>query len=156
MNTDFILLSSFKDPRFRSAFQNYFAELDIPVSDWDGLFQEMDQEGCNLAFLLPSEDGGAAGFLQFQLTSFSHWFLEEKFGFIREFWVDPAFRSKGLGTMLLETVEQYCMEHGAYRVLLTADDAVDFYLARGYRKALGAQAKNRLAVLTKNLMNGCV
>lgn len=147
-----ILLTSFTDPRFRSAFQVYFTELDISVKDWAGLFQEMDQEGNNLAFLLPDGAEEAKGFLQFQMTSFSNWFFEEPLGFIREFWVRPACRRQGYGSLLLKRTEAYFLERGAYRAILTADPgAVDFYLARGYEKAPGVTAKNNMEVLTKTL-----
>ena len=112
MTAHAILLTGFTDPRFRTAFQTYFAELEVRVSDWDGLFQEMDREGNNSAWLLLDEDR-AIGFLQFQMTSFSNWFFEEPFGFIREFWVDPAFRRLGYGKMLLRLTEAYFLEHGA-------------------------------------------
>ena len=151
MNTNLILLSDFSDVCFRSAFQQYFAELDIHVSDWDGLFDEMNREGNNLAYLLPADGGGAAAFLQFQLTGFSNWFLEEDLGFIREFWVDPARRSRGIGTMLLVAAEQYFVQRGVFHALLTADNAVGFYLARGYRKSPGIRAKNQMEVLSKYL-----
>ena len=70
-----ILLSDFTDPRFRAAFQTYFTELGISVRDWDGLFQEMNDDGNNLAYLLLDDAGEALGFLQFQLTGFSNWFF---------------------------------------------------------------------------------
>lgn len=146
-----ILLSDFTDPRFRAAFQAYFDELDISVKDWDGLFREMNSEGNNLACLLPDDEGGTLGFLQFQLTGFSNWFFEEPFGFIREFWVHPAHRRQGYGRMLLHLAEAYFVEHGAYRSVLTADDAVAFYLANGYQKAPGIRAKNKMEVLVKKL-----
>ncbi|MDE7220344.1 MAG: GNAT family N-acetyltransferase [Oscillospiraceae bacterium] len=151
MSVNTILLTDFTDPRFRAAFQAYFAELKIPVQDWDSLFQEMNDEGTNRAYLLPDRWNGASGFLQFQLTGFSNWFFTEPFGFIREFWVAPALRRRGYGSLLLDMAERYFVEHGAYRALLTADDAVDFYLARGYRKAPGVTAKNDMEVLTKTL-----
>lgn len=147
-----ILLSDFTDPRFRAAFQAYFAELGIPVKDWDGLFQEMNSEGNNHAYLLLDDGGGTLGFLEFQLTGFSNWFFEEPFGFIREFWIDPAHRRQGHGRMLLHLAENYFVEHGAYRAVLTADDAVAFYLANGYQKAPGIRAKNKMEVLVKNLL----
>lgn len=49
MSVSTILLSEFADPRFRAAFQSYFAELGIAVKDWDGLFREMDGEKINRA-----------------------------------------------------------------------------------------------------------
>lgn len=145
------LLSDFTDSRFCAAFQAYFGELAISVKDWDGLFREMNEEGNNLAWLLLDESGGAMGFLQFQMTGFSNWFFEEPFGFIREFWIDPACRRQGYGKALLSLAETYFVEHGACRAVLTADDAVDFYLANGYGKSAGIKAKNKMEVLTKNL-----
>lgn len=150
MAANVIFLSDFTDPRFQAAFQTYFCDLDISVKDWDGLFQEMNEEGNNLACLLLNEEGTVSGFLQFQMTAFSNWFFEEPFGFIREFWVAPALRRRGYGSRLLAQAEDYFLEHGAHRVLLTADpDAVDFYLARGYEKAPGIQAKNKMEVFVK-------
>ena len=151
MAVDTILLSDFTDPRFCAAFRAYFAELDIPVRDWDGLFREMNGEGNNRAFLLLDGEE-TAGFLQFQMNAFSNWFFEEPFGFIREFWVAPGYRRRGYGSLLLERAENYFLDHGAHRVLLTAGpDAVDFYLAGGYEKAPGIRAKNQMEVLVKAL-----
>lgn len=152
MAANVIFLSDFTDPRFQAAFQTYFCELDISVNDWNGLFQEMNEEGNNLACLLLNGEGAADGFLQFQMTAFSNWFFEEPFGFVREFWVAPALRRQGNGSMLLELAEGYFREHGAHRALLTADpDAVGFYLARGYQRAPGIRAKNSMEVFGKTL-----
>ena len=151
MTANAILLSDFRDIRFRSAFQMYFSELGISVRDWEGLFREMDEEKANRAFLLLNAKEEALGFLQFQITSFSNWFFEEPLGFIREFWVHPSCRRQGYGGTLLRLTEAYFMEHGAYRSILTADDAVAFYLARGYNRAPGIKAKNHLEVLVKPL-----
>ena len=151
MSVNTILLSEFTDLRFRAAFQTYFAELGIAVKDWDGLFREMDEDKTNRAYLSLDEGGGAVGFLQFQLTAFSHWFFEEPFGFIREFWVAPGYRRQGHGRVLLRMTEDCFAAHGAYRSILTADDAVGFYLANGYERTPGVWAKNNMEVLVKTL-----
>lgn len=151
MSVNSILLSEFTDLRFRVAFQTYFAELGIAVRDWDGLFREMDEDKTNRAYLSLDEGGGAVGFLMFQLTAFSNWFFEEPFGFIREFWVAPGYRRQGHGRALLRMTEDYFAAHGAHRSILTADDAVGFYLAHGYEAAPGVQAKNKMEVLAKTL-----
>ena len=147
MGANAILISDFTDPRFQDAFRVYFAELGISVSDWDGLFREMNEEGNNLAYLL--EDG--TGFLQFQMTAFSNWFFEEPFGFVREFWVTPGYRRQGHGKTLLRMAEDYFKAHGADRSVLTADDAVGFYLANGYERSSSIHAKNKMEVFVKTL-----
>ena len=86
---------------FQAAFRQYFAEIGISVRDWEGLFREMNQEGNNAAFLRTTEEGEVIGFLQFQPIAFTSWFFEETCGFIREFWVAPAFRRRGYGSLLL-------------------------------------------------------
>lgn len=151
MSVNTILLSEFTDLRFCAAFQTYFAELGIAVKDWDGLFREMDEDKTNRAYLSLDEGGGAVGFLQFQLTAFSNWFFEEPFGFIREFWVAPGYRRQGHGRALLRMTEDYFAAHGAYCSILTADDAVGFYLANGYERTPGVRAKNNMEVLVKTL-----
>lgn len=146
-----ILLSDFTDPRFQTAFQAYFAELGINVRDWDGLFREMNEQNGNFVYLLLDGQDNTIGFLQFQMTKFSNWFFDEPFGFIREFWVAPGFRRQGYGKKLLGLAETYFVEHGAYRAVLTADDAVDFYLAHGYHMAPGVAANNKMETMFKNL-----
>ena len=151
MKTNLIFLADFTDPRFRAAFQTYFTELGIAVKKWDDLFQEMNTEGNNCAYLLLSEADEVIGFLQFQRTVFTNWFFEEPLGFIREFWVAPAHRKQGCGTQLLNQTEQYLASQNMHRSILTADNAIDFYLARGYEKSPGITAKNKMEVLTKHI-----
>lgn len=151
MPANMIFLSDFTDPRFRTAFQAYFAELGIPVKDWNALFREMEDEGTNHACLLLDGGGETLGFLLFQVTTFINWFFEEPIGFIREFWVSPAHRRQGYGGRLLREAETYFAAHGAFRSILTADDAVEFYSAHGYRRAPGVRAKNNMEVLSKIL-----
>ncbi|MDE6931716.1 MAG: GNAT family N-acetyltransferase [Oscillospiraceae bacterium] len=151
MSINTILLSDFTDPRFRAAFQAYFTELGISVRDWDGLFREMDGENTNCAYLMLDGSGGTVGFLQFQLTAFSNWFFEEPFGFVREFWVTPGYRRQGHGKTLLRMAEDYFKAHGADRSVLTADDAVGFYLANGYERSPSIHAKNKMEVFVKTL-----
>ena len=128
MNVNTVFISDFTDIRFRTAFQFYFSELGIHVSDWEGLFREMneDKHNQNFAFLMTDDGGNTAGFLQFQMNEFSSWFFREPFGFIRELWIHPSRRGQGLGTALLHTAERYFAANGAYRSVLTADDAEGF------------------------------
>ena len=47
--------------------------------------------------------------------------------------------------------EDYFKAHGADRSVLTADDAVGFYLANGYERSPSIHAKNKMEVFVKTL-----
>lgn len=144
------LISDFSDPAFQNAFKQYFAELGVDdVEDWDSIFKQMNDE--NLAFVRFDENKEIIGFIQFTSLTFTSWFFEEKYGFIREFWVAKKYRSKGYGTELLRLAEQYMCEKGIYSSILTTDTAEEFYLKNGYTKVPGCKAKNDDDVFVKRL-----
>ncbi|MCI8601705.1 MAG: GNAT family N-acetyltransferase [Oscillospiraceae bacterium] len=148
------LVSDFRDSRFQQAFKQYFSELQLQVKDWDGLFAEMDGEGGNQAFVRAAAGGPVIGFIQFKPIAFTSWFFEGACGFIREFWVAEEYRGMGHGSALLGLAEKHFLESGLYTAILTADTAGGFYEARGYRKALGCKAKNKMDVFVKQLGGG--
>lgn len=149
MKTTDILISDFSDPKFKNAFQIYFAELGIQVKDWDGLFREMNEGGENRAWLRLRENGDVVGFIQFIPIAFSSWFFEETRGFIREFWIRKEFRGQGHGSALLDLAESYFIEQGIKTLILTTDTAPDFYRSRGYEKDETIVAKNKDDVFVK-------
>lgn len=145
------LIADLSLPAFQHAFRQYFTELDIHVSDWDGLFREMAGQADNAAFLRTAPEGAAVGFLQFCPITFTSWFLEETCGFIREFWVAPGFRAQGHGSALLRMTESHFLNAGIYTSVLTTDTAPGFYQKHGYSPAPGCTAKNGDPVFTKRL-----
>lgn len=151
MKTTDILISDFSDPKFKNAFQIYFAELGIQVKDWDGLFREMNDGGENRAWLRLRENGDVVGFIQFIPIAFSSWFFEETRGFIREFWIRKEFRGQGHGSALLDLAESYFIEQGIKTLILTTDTAPDFYRSRGYEKGEAIVAKNKDDVFVKRI-----
>lgn len=144
------LTADFSSPAFQRAFQQYFAELDIHVSDWDGLFREMNGGG-NAAFVRTDSEGAVAGFLQFCPITFTSWFFEGTCGFIREFWVAEGFRAQGHGSALLELAEARFLEQGIRTAILTTDTAQKFYEKHGYVQSPGCMAKNGDPVFIKRL-----
>ncbi len=145
------MLSDFSDPLFRTAFRQYFSELGYHIRDWDGLFQEMKEEGDNAAFIRTATDGGIIGFIQFKPLKFSSGFFDETYGFIREFWIAGEFRGKGHGTALIGLAEKHFTDNGIFTSILTTDTAAGFYEKQGYVRALGCKAKNQDAVFVKHL-----
>ncbi len=145
------LLSDFTNAAFQKAFQRYFSELGIDVQDWDDLFRQMNEEGGNEAFVRIGSDGAIIGFIQYKPITLTSWFLEETRGFIREFWIDEAYRGQGHGAALLQLAEQRFKQQGICTIVLTTDTAERFYLQNGYRKAPACNAKNGYAVYRKEI-----
>ena len=145
------LITEFKDPLFKSAFQEYFSELGIQVKDWDSLFTEMDEDGENAAYVRTSEDGTLVGFIMFIPIVFTSWFFESTCGFIREFWIRESHRNQGHGAHLLDLAESFFRDKGITYTILTTDTVRDFYVKRGYFAAPGIKARNQDDVFVKRL-----
>ncbi|MBO5335718.1 MAG: GNAT family N-acetyltransferase [Lachnospiraceae bacterium] len=146
-----VMITDFRMPIFKTAFQLYFAELGVIIRQWDELFEEMTKEGGNVAYLCLNDDNTVIGFIQFKVISFSSYFFETKMGFIREFWVANEYRNLGHGTELLHYAEEYFINQGIYKSILTTDSAENFYLKRGYIKDIDIWAKNKDVVFIKSL-----
>ena len=142
-------ISDFSEPAFQTAFQKYFDELEIKVTDWAGLWEEMNR-GENRAYIALENDE-VIGFLQFTEIQLTNWFFTQRLGFIREFWVDKQLRNSGIGTQLLEITEKHFLENGIYQAILTTESANEFYGQRGYVKSEAISAANRQSVYVKVL-----
>ena len=143
---DIIKTENFRDESFRTAFKSYFKELGVTVRDWERLFNEMDASGSFAFVALCGEE--TVGFIQLQQISFESSFFEESSGFVREFWINNAYRGKGYGKKLLSLAEEY-FRGTVSRIILTTDTAEGFYLKMGYVKAKGITAKNKDDVYVK-------
>ena len=151
MITKDILISDFTDPRFMDAFKLYFKEWDIQIKDWDGLFKEMNESGENRAWLRMDVDSQVIGFIQFIPIAMTSWFFEEKWGFIREFWIKEKYRKHGHGAELLALAEQYFRDQGIQKFVLTTDTAPNYYRAHGYEKDDTITARNKDDVFVKQI-----
>lgn len=152
MTTKDILITDFSDAVFQNMFKEYFAEIGVKVNDWEGLWAEMNtQNDGNTAYIRTCGEE-PAGFIQFTAVTLENWFLKEKMGFIREFWVVKKLRGQGHGTELLHLTEKYFKDSGIDRVVLTAEEnEQQFYLNRGYRICESIEAKNGMAVSVKEI-----
>ena len=146
-----IITSDFSNPLLQTAFKQYFSDIGCSIPDWDGLFQEMDDDG-NTAYVRTTADGNEIiGFIQFKPITFANWFFEETCGFIREFWIAKKYRSQAHGAALIHLAEKYFIDHGIYTSILTTDTAPRFYEKQRYSKAPGCIAKNQDDVYIKHL-----
>lgn len=146
-----ILISDFNNLDFQNMFKSYFGELGVSVGDWSRLFKAMNDENRNLACIRYDKNENPIGFIQFTVITFSSGFFETKAGFIREFWVNGSCRNQGHGSELLRRAEEYFINNGVYKSILTTDTAERFYVRHGYVKDVDITAKNEDDVYVKNL-----
>ena len=146
-----ILISDFSNIAFQNAFKKYFKELGVEIKNWDGLFNELTEEGKNKAYVRLDENGTSVGFILFEIIQLSDGFFEENLGFIREFWIADEYRNKGYGSELIKLAEEFFKENGICKSILTTDTAEHFYEARGYHKDRSYTAKNQDEVFVKVL-----
>ncbi len=136
------------DTAYQEAFRAYFGELGCHVTNWEGLFAEMD-ESADLSWTRRDETGRVIGFIQFSLMDMTSWFFRAKYGFIREFWVAPEHRRQGHGDALLRMAEDSIAQRGVLQAILTTQTAAEFYRKRGYVYNPNFVAKNGDEVFIK-------
>jgi len=149
---EYHLIKDFTDPIFKNAFIEYFNELGIQVKDFDGLFDLMNNEGGNQAFIVTQADECIA-FLQFRNDELNHWFFKEEVCFIREFWVKLDFRKRHIGVELMNQIEAYARNMNIYKLILTTHTAEAFYLKNGFVVDKSYIANNGQSVMIKSINN---
>lgn len=121
---------------FEKLFCDYYAELDcdeapLPIfTDYllpdfkAGLF---DVGVCEV-------DGEIVGFIIFQIDDLiNDWNFKEGFGDVRELYVAPAFRRRGVGSALLAYAEASLAASGATEIYtLPVEECENFFISRGY------------------------
>jgi len=144
-------LLNHKDENFINAYKRYYNDLNIlDFNHWDRLFEDMEKES-NLATLLLMEEESIIGFIQFQSITLKHWFFKEQAGFIRELWVDKAFRNNHYGVLMLNHALNVFKENNLHKVLLTTENTHDFFIKQGFKKANTYEALNKDDVLVYDI-----
>ncbi|MBQ7865398.1 MAG: hypothetical protein IJ350_03435, partial [Clostridia bacterium] len=68
------LIREYNDQAFQTAFRAYFMEMGIQVSNWEGLFAQMTDEG-DPTILRMDESGQVIGFIMFSRIEMTSWFF---------------------------------------------------------------------------------
>lgn len=132
----------------------YFPEVDsdIPEDIIRGKLSDMIQDQHDRGILRISIGVSGdipMGFSIFQIdTPESDWCKRPGWGFLREFYIAPAYRRNGCGRTLAAFTEAALAEMGAERLYLTSEGAVPFWTACGWQKT-GARCSNGLHILVK-------
>ena len=121
---------------FEKLFKDYYAELDC-ADDTAHLIDEYiipDMLAGLLHIDLIADDDEICGFIIYQIDDIvNDWNLKEGFGDIREIYISPSRRRKGLGKFLLLSAEMKLKEAKAEKTYcLPYEKAIPFFVACGY------------------------
>ena len=149
-------------PAFEKLFCDYYAELDceeepLPIFT-DCLLPDLKAGLFEVGVC--EEEGSAVcgavavcGFVIFQIDDIlNDWNFKEGCGDVRELYVAPAFRRRGLGSALLAFAEKQLSAAGATEIYtLPVEECENFFISRGYLDSgeYCAEAGNK--VFSKNL-----
>lgn len=132
----------------------YFPEVDSDIPDHIirgkllDLIVRQTREGL-IHIFLAEEDGQSIGFSICQIDRpESDWCKRPGWGFIREFYIHPDFRRRGLGSQLARHTETALKNLGAERLYLTSGTAKIFWQSCGWHLT-GETCTNDLPVLEK-------
>ena len=137
-----------------SLLTDYFTELgsDIPEQIIHGKLMDLIERQCRAGIIhtvIAVTEDLPIGFSIFQIDSTeSDWCKRPGWGFIREFYIIPAFRKKGMGRLLARYTEDALRHLGTRQLYLTADNATAFWQRCGWRLTPDI-ASNELSVLEK-------
>ena len=133
------LLNEAAVPEFCGMFADYYAEMECD-EDTGHLLDEyvLADYRAGLIKIAAAEEGGrVVGFVIWQVDSpGNEWCLREGLGTVRELYVRPGHRGRGVGSALADYAEDMLLSGGAARVYaLPAEGTQGFFLARGYAEA---------------------
>lgn len=153
-------LTSDAQTEFEKLFTDYYTELDCD-EDIPRLLSEyiIPDLLAGLIKIDVLKDGETfAGFVIYQIDDIDNeWNKKEGWGDIREIYVIPSLRRKGLGKFLLYTAEFKLKESGADKCYALPNEAAEiFFNACGYEKGNEYDEETECFVYNKlNLNNKC-
>lgn len=138
-------------------FLHYFT-VDCPIGCGENSVKEKIFDNCvipqfekqiiEISLILDNDIPFGFGIYQIDSPQ-SDWCKKEGWGFIREFYIDKAYRKKGHGLSLVNSIQQALWSKGAENIYLTSDDAIEFWKAIGYTDT-GDIESNGNTILVKN------
>ena len=134
---------------------DYMAELgsNIPEDVIRGQLSDFIDTMCERGIIricIAYDCGNPVAFSVFQIdTPESDWCNRPGWGFIREYYVIPHCRKKGIGKALADHTEQELKNMGADNLYLTSTGAISFWQKWGW-KLTGETTENGQAILVKS------
>ncbi|HBN85189.1 MAG TPA: hypothetical protein DDZ89_15250, partial [Clostridiales bacterium] len=95
------------------------------------ILEQWSKDVVFISMLVLNDD--VIGFAIYQIdTPESDWCKRPGWGFIREFYIDDAYRRNGYGKHLINVIERDLLSRHVEQIYLTSDDAVSFWEKCGY------------------------
>ncbi len=131
-----VFVEDFESELFTTAFKKYFSETNTASRNWVMLFRQMNAEKETTKAIMRLDGNVVVGFIMFCEIEMQCIFFSEKFGYIRELWVDAPYRHAGHGSQLLHIAETYFTDRNVPQMALnTFSDSKGFYLKQGYSES---------------------
>ena len=128
-----IFVEDFESKLFTEAFKKYFCEISTSQRNWEMLFRQMNSEKDTTKAIMRPDGNTVVGFIMFCEIELKCAFFSEKYGFIRELWVDKSYRHAGYGSHLMSLSEKYFAEKKVPQMALNAiPETEEFYRKQGY------------------------
>lgn len=151
---EYKILINTKNKDFQEIFKEYLKELRINVKDYKALFLELDDDIANhdMQVLCIMDSSKIAGFAIYQENKLvDDWFFRLDTGFIREFYVTPKKRGNGIACFMEKIIINYFLEKNISILMLTSDEAEEFWVHLGYEYSPFFEAINASPVFIKKL-----
>ncbi|MBR6558049.1 MAG: GNAT family N-acetyltransferase [Clostridia bacterium] len=128
-----VYVEDFESELFTAAFKKYFCEICTSSRNWDMLFRQMNAEKDTTKAIMRLDGNTMVGFIMFCEIELQCIFFAEKFGYIRELWVDRSYRRTGHASHLMHLAEQYFLDRKIPQMALKAvPNSEEFYRRQGY------------------------
>ena len=128
-----VFVEDFESELFTAAFKKYFGEISTLSRNWEMLFRQMNAEKDTTKAIMRLDGNTVVGFIMFCEIELQCIFFSEKFGYIRELWVDAPHRHAGHASHLMHLTEQYFIEKMIPQIALKAvPNSEEFYRKQGY------------------------
>jgi len=128
-----VFVEDFESELFTAAFKKYFGEISTSSRNWEMLFRQMNAEKDTTKAIMRLDGNTVVGFIMFCEIELQCIFFSEKFGYIRELWVDRSYRRTGHGSHLMHLAEQHFLDRKISQMALkTVPNSEEFYRKQGY------------------------
>lgn len=147
-----IFVEDFESELFTEAFKKHYSETSTSSYNWEWLFRQMNSEKDTTKAIMRLDGDTVVGFIMFCEVELKCIFFSEKFGYIRELWVDKSYRRTGHGSHLMQLAEKYFSDRMVPQAaLMTNPKAIEFYLKLGYSASEVLFSEEEGTIFTKKI-----